>query len=84
MPECEFAVNNRDLQYNQPWVNYAIPFKNDKPDNCYRFAPKNWTAAQCNADMFDVFTKIPCTEYVHATDERNLQTEVIFRLLANK
>lgn len=81
MPECEFDVNNRDIPYDQPWLKNAIPLLNDRFDNCHRFAPlsTNWTSAhgQCSADMFDVTKKITCTEYIHASDERNLQTEVI-------
>lgn len=84
VPECEFSENNnRDLPFNQPWLNNAIPSMNGKLDNCYRYAPKNKTAesGKCNADMFDTSTKIPCTEYIHASDERNMQTEVELRLL---
>lgn len=79
MPECESSENNRDLAYNQPWLNIAIPATDGKFDNCYRYAPKNKTAdtGQCSADMFDTSTKIPCTEFIHASDERNMQTEVI-------
>lgn len=80
MPECEFGVNNRDLLYNQPWLSSAIPQLNEKFDNCYRYAPKNWTSTllpgQCTADMFDSSKKIACNEYVYTTDEKNIQTEV--------
>lgn len=78
VPECEFSEDNRDLPFNQPWLNNAIPSKNGKLDNCYRYAPKNEAIepGKCSADMFDTSMKIPCTEYIHASDERNMQTEV--------
>lgn len=81
MPECEIGDNNRDIAYEQPWLNYAIPVKNDKFDNCFRYAPKNLTATPnesgiCSADMFDTSKKIACTEFIHASNEINLQTEV--------
>lgn len=77
VPECEFGVNNRDLLFNQPWLSSAIPQRNEKFDSCHRYAPKNWTSTgQCTADMFDTSKKIACTEFVHATDEKNIQTEV--------
>lgn len=80
VPECEFGVNNRDLKYDQPWLSSAIPLENGKFDNCHRYAVKNLTSSslhdQCNADMFDASIKVPCTEYVYASDERNIQTEV--------
>lgn len=76
VPECEFGENNRDLSYDQPWLKNAIPPFKEKFDSCQRYAPKNWITSQCSADMFNVSTKIECTEYIHASDERNLQTEV--------
>lgn len=82
MPECEFGEDNRDLKFGQPWLSSAIPQLNEKFDDCYRFAPKNWTSSpleygQCNADMFDASKKVVCTEYVYSTDEKNIQTEVM-------
>lgn len=79
MPECEFGSNNRELPFNQPWLSDAIPSENGKFDNCHRYAPKNWSAiepGQCNANMFDTLTKIPCNEFIYASDEKNIQTEV--------
>lgn len=76
VPECESGVDNRDIPYNQSWLRNAIPLKDGKLDMCSRYAPKNWITSQCSADMFDVTTEISCTEYIHASDERNLQTEV--------
>lgn len=80
VPECESGNNNRDLSYDQPWLKNAIPMENGKVNRCYRFAPKNKTITepsnQCTADMFDSTTKIACTEYIYASNEMNLQTEV--------
>lgn len=71
--------NNHDIAFDQSWLKYAIPMKNDKLDSCYRYAPKNLTAnepGKCSADMFDTSKKIACTEYIHGSNEVNLQTEV--------
>lgn len=81
MPECEFAANNRDLPYNQPWLNNAIPQLDEKFDSCSRYAPKNLTSielasGQCAADMFNSSRTMPCSEYVYTSDEKNIQTEV--------
>lgn len=80
MPECDIAeLNNRDIAYNQPWLQYAIPTFNGKYDKCYRYALKNQTTFgldQCSADMFDNSTRVKCTEYIYASDETNIQTEV--------
>lgn len=80
MPECDVAqINNRDIAYDQPWLRYAIPSNDGKYDKCHRYAIKNQTsfgADQCNANLFDNATKIECTEFIYASDERNIQTEV--------
>lgn len=79
MPECEFDTNIRNNAYNRSWLNNAIPSKNDKFENCLRFAPRNVSRigpGKCSADRFDTTTKIECSEFIHASDERNLQTEV--------
>lgn len=79
MPECEFDANNRNIPFNRTWLNNAIPLKNDQYENCQRFAPQNLSSfgpGKCSADMFDTATKIECSEFIYASDERNLQTEV--------
>lgn len=85
MPECEdITVNNRELEFNQPWLNFAIPpdsAANKKVHSCVRYAPiaaalTNGTG-QCTADSFNKEQTIECTEFVYATDERNIQTEVL-------
>lgn len=79
MPECDIGVNNREIQFDQPWLPNAIPYSNDQIDRCFRYVPKNQTETEygkCSAEMFDKHVKIPCTEYVYASQERNLQTEV--------
>lgn len=83
MPDCDVGNNNRDISYDQPWLHDAIPLTNGKFDSCSYFARKNTTIPnQCTADMFDKSKRIQCTEFIYASDERNIQTEVesnIFR-----
>lgn len=80
--ECDIDDDNRNIPYNRTWLNNAIPLvplNNDKFESCLRFAPQNSSTIgteKCSADMFDTATKIKCSEFIHASDERNLQTEV--------
>lgn len=77
MPECEEGEDNRQIPFNQSWLHYAIP-SNDTQKNCIRYAPKNGlNNNQCNADFFNTSSRIECSEYIYASDERNVQTEVI-------
>lgn len=81
VPECDLhGANNRALLYDQQWLPHAIPHTNGKYDNCYRYAPTHSTnttgLGQCSTDMFNTSKKIACTEFVYASDERNIQTEV--------
>lgn len=81
MPECEFGDHNREIPFDQPWLQYAIPFSNGEYATCFRFAPmihRNGTVAtdECTADFFNTSATIECSEYIYNTDERNLQTEV--------
>lgn len=79
VPECEASNNNRDLPFDQPWLHIAIPSKSEKLDNCFRYAPKNRTTepGKCTADMFDTSKRIACNEFIYASDEKNIQTEVV-------
>lgn len=79
MPECDVGANNREIPFNQSWLENAIPFSDGKINQCQRFAPMNRTIAdggECSADMFDTSLEIACSEYIHASDEINVQTEV--------
>lgn len=80
MPGCDIGENNREIKFDQPWLKNAIPFSKGKIDSCYRYALKNETNGvkmdQCSADLFDTSKTIACSEYVYASDEKNVQTEV--------
>lgn len=80
VPECESGLNNRDIQYDQSWLQNAIPMKNDEIDNCQRYEPlqPNVHHDQCTTDLFNTSKQIPCTEFIYASDEVNVQTEVSF------
>lgn len=80
VPECEFGLSNRQLPFNRSWLSDAIPSKDGKFDNCHRYAPMNFNKSeephQCTADMFNTSMKIACSEFIYASDEKNVQTEV--------
>lgn len=85
MPECDLGVNNREIPFDQPWLPNAIPYSDGKIESCFRYAPKNQTKTedgQCSAEMFDK-VEITCSEYVYASQERNLQTEVKVPFISN-
>lgn len=83
IPECDLDENNnRLLQYDQPWLSMAIPSVNNTFDKCFRYAPANLSeflseSGQCSGQMFNTSKKIACTEFVYASDEKNVQTEVL-------
>lgn len=86
VPECDIGNNNRDIAYNQSWVHSAIPsLPSGKYKNCVRFAPINRNESelsianhQCTAEMFNTSAEIECNEFIYASDEKNVQTEVFY------
>lgn len=82
MPECDIGVDNREIGYDQPWLQKAIPSTNGQLESCVRYVPKNQTTTlfventECSADLFNTSQQIQCSEYIYSTDERNIQTEV--------
>lgn len=82
MPECDVVKDNQLSAYEQTWLQYAIPTSNGKIEKCVRYAPlyKNNDSSigsdSCTADAFNTSDKIACSEFIYASDERNVQTEV--------
>lgn len=82
MPECDFGDDNREIEYDQPWLKHAIPSTNGQLESCVRYVPKNQTTTLfaenmlCSANLFNSSQRIQCSEYIYSTDERNIQTEV--------
>lgn len=85
MPECDdITVSNHELGFDQPWLNFTVPPDSvpiKEVDGCVRYAPINAAqpngVGQCTTDSFNTTHLIECTEFVYATDERNIQTEVL-------
>lgn len=81
--ECDISANNQGIQYDQPWLHYAIPHSNGKLSSCSRYAPsinRNESSglvreAQCRPEMFDTSKTVECTEFIYTSDEKNVQTE---------
>lgn len=80
--ECDVGENDREIEYDQPWLHYAIPYENGKIKNCVRYARlerrETGTPAerdQCTAEIFNRSSEIECSEYIYSSDEKNLQTE---------
>lgn len=79
MPNCDIGENNREISYDQPWLSNAIPSSSGTFDSCSHYALKDnilIRPGQCNANVFNTSMKVKCSEFVYASDEKNLQTEV--------
>ncbi|GJQ86218.1 hypothetical protein Trydic_g8919 [Trypoxylus dichotomus] len=69
VPECDAP----STEFEPPWLQNAIPFKDDTPANCERFQHINVTLAQeCSAEQFDQNIVEGCTEFVYKTGERTI------------
>ncbi|XP_031637755.1 solute carrier family 22 member 7-like, partial [Contarinia nasturtii] len=76
VPECDFGDNNREISYNQTWLEYAIPKTQNGYENCVRYESiQSSTANTCDVNSFNTSKQIECTEFIYATDELNIQTE---------
>lgn len=82
VPECDVG-DGRDIAYEQSWLRNAIPtMENGKLHNCARYAPLIGNSSaessleQCGSHMFNTSEQIECSDFVYATDENNIQTEV--------
>lgn len=82
VPECDVGGDDREIKYDQPWLHNAIPTSGGKLKNCMRFAPiiiSDGFASgrnECTTDLFNTSVEIECSEFVYASDEKNVQTEV--------
>ncbi|XP_055299839.1 organic cation transporter protein-like [Sitodiplosis mosellana] len=85
IPECDVGENSREIAYDQPWLRNAIPTienSNGKMENCVRYASLDRNSstesslAKCGPDMFNKSLIVKCSEFIYATDERNVQTEL--------
>ncbi|GJQ86217.1 hypothetical protein Trydic_g8918 [Trypoxylus dichotomus] len=69
VPECDGTIT----EFEPPWLQNAIPFKDDTPANCERFQHINVTLAQeCSAEQFDQNIVEGCTEFVYKTGEKTI------------
>ncbi|XP_073994949.1 organic cation transporter protein-like [Rhodnius prolixus] len=72
--------NNTSLE-NKTWLEYAVPFSNQKPSKCYRYLPINITVANeydletCREDMFLKNMTERCNHFVYSTAERTILSD---------
>lgn len=87
VPECD---NPNQLQYNEDWIQHAIPGKTDsnmlfKPEQCTKYLYKNETTHQeyfksndtCDTYYFSDDTTT-CNEWVFEDGDRTIVQEVIY------
>ena len=78
IPECDSMAGTAN--YDQPWIRNAIPFKNDRPQKCLRFAQARNDSELgdrqvCSAELFNTSVTERCNEFVFKTDEVNILNE---------
>ncbi|XP_039298038.1 solute carrier family 22 member 4 [Nilaparvata lugens] len=77
VPECE---DEYYTEFDEPWLNSALPFKGRLPEQCLRFKPlSDFTrnsSDMCSAySLFDERDSIPCDRYVFTKDEVTIASE---------
>lgn len=77
IPECE----TRDSKsFNQEWTKYAIPYKNNNPLKCARYAYLNNTDLNeniCSSENFNKSLIVSCSDgYIFDGDEKTIVNEV--------
>lgn len=76
--ECDSV--GASVKYDEPWLPHAIPFKNDRPKKCLRFANESLVGRDdstetCPVKYFDRTQTEKCSEFVFKTDEVNILNE---------
>lgn len=67
--------------FNPDWLEYTVPFKNGKPDKCYRFdvvQNKDDSKNECNIDSFNRSSFSYCANdaMVYRTNDVSIVKEV--------
>lgn len=77
IPECE---PSNVTVHDPDWLNYAIPFRNGRPEKCSRYAASHASIAYrseyCTPSLFNQSEIIRCNEYVFKTNEYRIMKEV--------
>lgn len=76
--ECDNLASG--LNYEPSWLPFAIPFKNDRPQKCLRFASTFRNDAllngdECPVEYFNRTQTVKCDDFVFKTDEVNILNE---------
>ncbi|XP_050297353.1 solute carrier family 22 member 3-like isoform X2 [Anthonomus grandis grandis] len=69
IPDCDLA----ESQYNQPWLNKAIPFKKGRPEKCLMYVPSAIDSKNCSTFNSDVIEK--CDQFVYSEMEDSILKE---------
>lgn len=79
VPECDKSIGG----FSEPWLRYAVPFKNNRPEKCVRYNYNNTRAIdtssgseQCLASIFNQSDVIKCNDFIFKTDEHRIMKEV--------
>ncbi|KAL1491730.1 hypothetical protein ABEB36_012285 [Hypothenemus hampei] len=73
VPGCDLE---KFPNYNEPWLSDAIPFTNDKPEKCSRFALLNSSLLSDNCTRkFDKNLRETCEEFIYDGTEQTILQE---------
>jgi hypothetical protein len=91
IPECD----REDAIYQPEWLRNAVPYADDKPSLCRKYAssftalastagPLTNNETTCSPDLFDSNTTVPCQDWVFETEEWTIVNEVTFVYLSDR
>lgn len=79
IPECD--RNNDTKHFIQPWLEDAIPYKNNRPEKCARFNDSHeiiFPSDQCPKSLFNQSVIVGCNNtFIFKTNEHRIIKEVI-------
>lgn len=73
IPECDGTVV--PFEYNTSWLEFAVPFVNGVPSQCYRYGYIG-VDNQCDSVNFDQQQQQKCDRFVYENDEKTILNEV--------
>lgn len=79
--ECE-SSNAGDYEYQPNWLESAVPFENDLPKSCIRYAFQNNTGNECTSSgNFDRSIENECSKWIYDDYENTIVKEVCYNKL---
>lgn len=87
IPECDGNVTEQNVDYKPVWLENAVPFKNNLPSQCIRYAYisddnlNSSLSGTCDINRFDNTKLVECDDFIYEDHERTLLNEVSVLIL---